>query len=54
MPKDDLVIGALKAQYFALAPTENYPATPAITEKLDNLETAIRELQRKPAPANPT
>lgn len=53
MPQDDLVIGALKAQYFALCPTENYPRTPEITKKLDNLEAAIRELQRKPV-ANPS
>lgn len=53
MPQDDLVIGALKAQYFALALTENYPSTPAITAKLDHLEAAIRELQHKPA-VNPS
>lgn len=46
--KDDLVIKALKARYFALVPTEDFPRSPAITTELDNLETAIRELQPKP------
>jgi len=51
-PTDDLVVESLKKNYFALALTENFPRTPGVTEKLDNLEEAIRELT-KPAVARP-
>lgn len=43
----DVVIDALKSKYFALAASEVIGATPLITQKLDNLESAIRELSKK-------
>lgn len=42
----DIVLHSLKQRYFALALTERFPSTPAITEELDRLEAAIRELQK--------
>ena len=39
---NDLVMDSLKKNYFALALVEHYPRTPAVTEKLDKLEAAIR------------
>ncbi len=45
--KDDIVVSALKEKYFRLLPKEDYPKTKAITVQLDNIEEAIRELQKK-------
>ena len=39
----DMIVGALKAKWFTIAPKENYPHTPEITKELDNLEEAIVE-----------
>lgn len=44
---NDVVIDSLKKNYFSLALTENRPHTPAVTEKLDHLEAAIRDMQSK-------
>ncbi len=37
----DLVVEALKAQWFLLAGQEDYPNTPDVTAKLDKLEMEI-------------
>ena len=44
------MLDILKARYFKLAAREHMGWTPFETEKLDYLESAIRELQ-SPAPA---
>lgn len=46
LARDDLVIEALKKNYFSLALTERRGETPFITAKLDHLEEAIRELTK--------
>jgi len=43
----ELVLDSLKKNYFSLALTERRGETPAVTEKLDNLESAIRDLETK-------
>jgi hypothetical protein len=48
----EMLIQALKDAFFALAPTENYPHTPAITKKLDHIQESIRTMEKsKPEPA---
>ncbi len=44
---EDIIIDTLKKKYFESAAKENYPHTPKITNELDNLEQAIKELQNK-------
>lgn len=39
----DLILTSLKARYFAIILTENYPQTPAVTQELDALEKEIRQ-----------
>lgn len=50
-PKD-IVVDTLKKEWFDLALKENYPHTPEITQKLDNLQQAIKELAPDKAKTN--
>lgn len=38
------IVAALKSQYFAAVREENYPNTPAITARADDLERIIKGL----------
>jgi hypothetical protein len=50
MPKhDDIVIRNLKARFFDLIKKEEIGKTPDITRELDNLQDAIRRLQKEAA-----
>lgn len=44
--QDDVVLATLKRRYFLLLPAENIGHTPELTREIDNLEQAIRELQK--------
>ena len=48
-PKDDIVVASLKKRYFDVISKEDYPRTPKFTEEADNIETAVRDLQKKKA-----
>jgi hypothetical protein len=39
----DIILETLKKEYFRLLRKENYPKTPDLTKKLDELEQAIKE-----------
>lgn len=46
-PIDEAVISSLKKRYFDILRKENYPKTPEITKEADNIEKAIRDMQKK-------
>ena len=41
------IIDSLKARYFDVIRTEDYPHTPKITKELDNIEAAVREIEAR-------
>lgn len=45
--KNEILLSALKARYFELISKERYPDTPNLTKEADELEGAIKELQKK-------
>lgn len=42
----DTVVASLKSRYFDILLKEDYPKTPKITQEADNIERAVRELQK--------
>lgn len=45
--EDNPAIEVLKKKYFELAPREDYPKTPKVSEELDAIEQAITKLTGK-------
>jgi len=45
--KDDAIVSALKKRFFELCLREQYPHTPSLTQEIDHLQTAIREMLSK-------
>jgi cytochrome c peroxidase len=43
----DYVIDTLKKKFFMLIKQENHPNTPDITQEIDNIVEAIRELEKE-------
>ena len=43
---NDIVVDALKKQYFAILSLENYPKTPDLTKQADRLEQAIVKMEK--------
>jgi hypothetical protein len=45
MPEKDIVLDTLEERYFDLCREENIGQTPKLTEKIDKLESRIREIR---------